>query len=231
MDLRLWFGANLVAKYRSAVLDDMTAAIIALRDAWPDCFFAQAFAYPSPAGALRYRRTRPLRFASRAKDAVVDVIDRDVPRDGPGWAREVPLIVDAPLPAGVRRDEHGRLVVIRWIEDPADPSALANACSRHEQWLFSLVPTRLADGWNEAGDLEVLDQPPLVEITSDDERTWGKRKLGGKAVALVAASRADALALLQRAHASGFTRVLYRDANGTLWDPDPPGDWIDAPRT
>lgn len=226
LELRLWFGPRPVAQYKAAVLGDIIALLVALRDAWPDALVAKALAFPHPTSALRYRRTRPLRLAGRALDAVVDMIDRGVPSDGPPWASQAKAMADAPVPSGVARIERGRLVVNRWIDDPSDPRAMAEACSRHEQWLVGVVPTRLAPGWNEAGDLEIVDEPKLVEVTSKDVATWGKPRSDGREVAVVAASRSDALALAEPARAVGFARVVYRDPSGKLWNPRPPGDWV-----
>lgn len=223
LEIRLWFGVRPVAQYKSAVLDDLIALLLALRDAWPDTIVAMAQAFPDPVDSVRYRRTRPQRIASRAMNAVVEVIDRDAPSDGPPWAREASAMADAPFPPDAERIERGRIVVLRWLDDPSDPQALADACSRHEQWLVGVVPARLAPGWNEDGDREVVDDPALVEVTSN--ATWAKPGSGGGGT-LLASSRSDALAMAERARAAGFARVVYRDQGGKLWDPLPPGDWV-----
>lgn len=153
--LRIWFDAGSLARYRGALLSEIIGLLVALREAWQDTVIADAYAFPSPQDALAYRRPRPLRAAARAIDAVVDIVDREAPTEGPPWARDAHLIAAAPVPAGVERQEHGSLVCLRWIGDPSDIRALAEACARHAQWLVALVPTQIVLGWNEPGDLQV----------------------------------------------------------------------------
>jgi hypothetical protein len=43
---------------------------------------------------------------------------------------------------------------------------------------------------------------------------------------LLAPSRDGAIALAAGARGAGYDRVVYRDENGKLWDPQPPGEWI-----
>lgn len=155
LELRVWLRARPVARYRGAVLREMVALLFALRESWQDAVVANAFAFPHPPDVLAYRRPRPPRTAARALDAVVDVVDRDVPPDGPPWARDARAIAAAPVPDGVERIERGRLIALRWADDPADPVAMADACSRHAQWLVPLVSTKIILGWNELGDLKV----------------------------------------------------------------------------
>lgn len=224
LELRLWFGVRPVAQYKRAVLDDVIALLLALREAWADSMVAKGQAFPDPIDSVRYRRTRPQRIANRAMNAVVEVIDRDAPSDGPPWARDASAMAAAPPPPDAQRIERGRLVVLRWLDDPSDPLALAEACSRHEQWLVGVVQTRLAPGWNEDGDREVVDDAKLVEATS--EAAWTKPGAAGRGATLVAGSRSDALALAEKARALGFARVVYRDPGGKLWDPLPPGHWV-----
>src|SRR4029079_3791573 len=101
------------------------------------------------------RRPRPPRTSARSIDAVVDIVDRDAPPGGPPWARDALAIAAAEVPDGVERIERGPLVALRWVDDPADPTAMAEACSRHAQWLVRVVPTEIPLGWNEDGDLQV----------------------------------------------------------------------------
>lgn len=225
LELRVWFSARPVAQYKGAVLGDLAALLVALRAEWTDCFISSAQAFPRPFDVVKYPRTRPLRITNRATNAVVDILDRDMPSEGAPWAHDTEAMLKAPVPSGVQREEHGRLVVIRWVDDPSDPRALAQACSRHEQWLVPLVTTRLAEGWNDAGDIRVFDVPYLIEAGSDDVGTWGKPE-SSCPTALVAGNREEALKLLDRARAAGFSRVVYRDPAGALWDPDPPGEWV-----
>ncbi|HZJ63708.1 MAG TPA: hypothetical protein VFD36_09365 [Kofleriaceae bacterium] len=155
LEIRVWIRARPVAQYRSAVLGEIIALVLALRDAWSDVVVANAYAFPHPPDALAYRRPRPPRTSARSIDAVVDIVDRDAPPDGPPWARDARAIAAADVPDGVERIERGRLVALRWIDDPADPAAMAEACSRHAQWLVGVVPTEIPLGWNADGDLQV----------------------------------------------------------------------------
>jgi hypothetical protein len=155
LEIRVWLRARPVAQYRGAVLGEVIALVLALREAWPFAIVAQASAFPHPADALAYRRPRPPRNAARSIEAVVDIVDRDVPPDGVAWARDARAIAAAQVPDGVERIERGRLIALRWVDDPADLAALAEACSRHAQWLVALVPTEIPLGWNEDGDLQV----------------------------------------------------------------------------
>jgi hypothetical protein len=177
VELRLWFRAGALAQYRGALLGEIIGLLIALREAWRDAVIANAYAFPSPQDALSYRRPRPLRTAARALDAIVDIVDRGAPAGGPPWARDAHLIAAAAVPAGVERQEHGPLVCVRWIGDPADTDALAEACARHAQWLIALVPTQIVLGWNEQGDLQVpllgAHPKPAPLSLFDDQRRAG----------------------------------------------------------
>ncbi len=254
MELRVWFSAEMVARYGRLVLDELIVMILGWRTGWDDTLVATALAFPRPAGGLAYRRPRPPRIAGRTLEAVVDVLDRDVPPGGPPWAHDTRAMLDAAVPDGITRIERGPVVVVRWLDNPADPAAFAEACSRHEQWAVAVVKTSIIGGWNDAGDLGVgferapkpqplsrydaasglgyVDAPPTL-----DEETWSElTKLAGcrrlstgakvQAVALVLADRAQALQEADRARAVRFSRVLYRDQQGMLWDPFPGGDWV-----
>jgi hypothetical protein len=45
-------------------------------------------------------------------------------------------------------------------------------------------------------------------------------------VSVIVPTREVALALRRKAGALGFTRLLYADDTGMLWNPFPPGKWI-----
>jgi hypothetical protein len=222
LELRAWFGTRVVTQYKGALLGDVIDLLVAVRDQWPAALIAKATASPDPSDGLRYPRTRPMRLAGRPLSSVVDVLDRAAAGNGPGWPRETTAMIDAALPSPVAHTEHGSVVVMRWIEDPSDWRAFADACSRHEQWLLSVLPSQLAPGWNEQGDVEIVDDPKTLDVL--DVASLPKRAHPG--VTLVAGSREHALALVQRVKAAGFARVAYRDESGRLWDPDPPGSWL-----
>jgi hypothetical protein len=255
LELRLWLGRAVTERHGSAVLDDMIAFVVAWRESVPGSLVANALALPRPADGLRYRRTRPLRIGNRALDAVVDIVDRTAPREGPLWGPDSHAMANAVVPADGTRVERGSLVMIRWVENPADLVALADGCARHERWIVPLVGTRIAPGWNAAGDLHVPIQPsnrspaPFVAFDSDshhgyveladgvrDEDGWAslrtlaslKSVSAGRVagVSLIAASRSEACAIAERARSAGFTRVLYRDPSAQYWDPFPPGLWL-----
>lgn len=160
VELRIWFRARAVSQYRGALIGEIIDLLVALRKAWQDSVIANAYVFPFPQEALSYRRPRPWRTAARALDAVVDIVDRAAPTEGPPWARDAHIIAVATVPVGVERQEHGSLICLRWIGDPSDTGELAEVCARHAQWLIALIPTQIVLGWNELGDLQV----PLLSI-------------------------------------------------------------------
>jgi hypothetical protein len=46
-------------------------------------------------------------------------------------------------------------------------------------------------------------------------------------VSVVAQDRGAALRIANRAKSDGFSKVLYRTEEDDLWDPFPPGLWVD----
>lgn len=226
LELRLWLAAPAVRRHGRRCLDDMIAIVLAWSELLPEVLVANARAFPRPTDGLRYPRTRPLRIANRALDAVVEIVDRRSPAEGPLWGPDSLAIAAAPTPAGVTRIERGPLVVLRWIEDPSDLSAMADACSRHEQWLLPLVASRIAPGWNADGDLSSeAELPNLVEAPADAAALPALAATRRDA-ALVFPNRAAAIDGAPAARAAGFRSVLYRGADGNLWDPFPPGSWV-----
>jgi hypothetical protein len=164
-----------------------------------------------------------MRIASRALNAIVDVFDRDCAEHTEPLAANSLAIIDAPVPPGVQRFEGGRLVANVWLADVTDPVAFADACSRHEQWAVPLVRWQLDPGWNGLGDLEVIDDPPVVEISSVDALPARAKQRQ----VIVVGTREEAIAVRERGVNAGFARIAYRAADGKLWDPFPPGDWIE----
>lgn len=96
-----------------------------------------------------------------------------------------------------------------------------------------LTRQSLEDGDRHFGHIAV-ETGPKGKV---DKAVWAEvvrlartRKIGDielTEVRLLADSRAAALALSEAGHAAGYDRVVYRDAAGKVWDPDPPGLWVD----
>jgi hypothetical protein len=222
LELRLWFAATSVARYQSLVIGSVATLLFSLKRSWQGAIVSKGLATPDPVDGVRYRRTRPLRIASRALNAIVDVFDRDCAGDVELLPGNTVAIIDAPVPSDVQRHEDGRLVANVWLSDPTDPIAFADACSRHEQWAVPFVRWQLAPGWSELGDLEVIDDPPLVEISSVEALPARAKQRQ----VVVIGSRDDAVAMRDRTVKAGFARIAYRAADGKLWNPFPPGEWI-----
>ena len=64
------------------------------------------------------------------------------PYDDDGWRiEENRKIAAAKVPPGVKREEVRGAVVLRWVDDPRDQVAVAEAAGRHETWMSKLIPT------------------------------------------------------------------------------------------
>ena len=254
VEIRMEFAEEALRRHRRAAIDEMLALIFTLNSAWqPHAQLAHGLAFPRP-DSIHYRRVRPPRLGLRATAALVDVVD-------PGYSAESLAIAEAKTPPDVQRIERDGLVALRWIDDPTDQTAVATACSRHEQWIVQIVETKIELGWNAQGDLGVpvwrrhpTPEPLTVfdtgrragylfidvdETGGVDEERWRTAEPVVKTktlpshhtlneVCIVAQDRAAALRIAERARSAGFSRVLYRTDDGELWDPFPPGLWVEA---
>lgn len=253
LEIQMSFAEEALRRHRRAAIDEMLALIFAVYPAWhPHATLNRGSALPLP-DTITYRRVRPPRTGSRPTYGLVDVVD-------PSASAEARAIAQATPPPDIQRLERGGLVVLRWVDDPADRAAFEAACSRHEQWIVQVIETKVADAWNAQGDLNVPvfgihPKPEPLTVFDEsrqagylfidvddaggvDEGRWqaaeqaarkktlpNRRKL--KEVAIVAQDRAAALRIANRVRSDGFSRVLYRTDDGELWDPLPPGLWIE----
>ena len=106
---------------------------------------------------------------------------------------------------------------------------------RPPQAPFAFVTRQsLEDGDRHFGHVAVESGPDgKVDkaVWAEAVRLAATRKIGDielTEVRLLADSRDAALALSEAGHEAGYDRVVYRDAAGQVWDPDPPGLWLDA---
>jgi hypothetical protein len=92
------------------------------------------------------------------------------------------------------------------------------------------------DGFTSQGFKAMVVHPDgsVDEDTLDELATWNKAgklpdgsELNG--VSLILPNRESALRIHPLAEARGIPRVLYLDDENRLWDPVPPGTWIDYP--
>lgn len=245
-----------LARIGVAAIDAYADVLADLAISWRgQARLSEAWAQPvrrSP--PFSYPRVRPPRVTRpfREPSAIVDVLDTKL-ADSPMYpdtASGTRALARAELPAGVDRRERDGIVILRWLDDPCDAVAAAEAAARHEQWLYEVLPTSTAPGWNVEGDLRltgtVRPSPPSLDLVTcksgepdayfghvtalDRIGEVGIRTLPDGAelaeLRLLAPSRAAALELVHQARAAGFDRVVHRDASGTLWDPAPPGTWL-----
>lgn len=128
-----------------------------------------------------YARPRPPRqLRGWDSGAIVAFVDREWYVDAigePGAAEELARILAAALPPGATREEHGAMVVFRFVRDLTDPVAVAAARSAYQLWIEKLVPGDVAAGWNEAGDAQILiaapeRHPPLTFYDPTDQHGY-----------------------------------------------------------
>lgn len=174
-----------------------------------------------------------------------------------GWKREGSAVARAALPAGAKRVTSGPLVIIRWVRDLRDASAVSAARSRQERWVLAHAELKRDGRYNEEGDLldkpfDPEEHPPLTFYDEDngvgykavvpsaiDAAQWAEfrhwlehRKLPDgtslNALRLIVPKRALALKLHERASREGIDAVLYADDKGRWWNPSPPGEWVES---
>jgi hypothetical protein len=185
----------------------------------------------------------------------LDIRYHNDPKYGGTHPAIVNALAKAPVPAGVERDERDQLVTLRWITSLADEVAVGEALGRFESWLTGLIPVEPAPGYNALGDREdspserakkspftffdpdenVAYKAIMVSPDGDvDDEVWAEQLEALEAgrrnklrVRLIVPLRALALQLRARARSAGFDAVLYPDDRKRLWNPDPPGPWIE----
>lgn len=259
--LRLSVGPDDVKACAATLLDAMIAFAAELRasDLAGGVRFARGCSIkPTDENYARPRPPRQLRGWDNG--AIVAFADREwyVSAIGePDAAEELGRILAAPLPRGATREEHGAMVVFRFVRDLTDPAAVVAARSAYQMWIEKLVPGDVAAGWNEAGDVQILiaapeRHPPLTFYDRTDQHgykaifatpdgvgleeleqaaSWikAKRLPDGtpvSGISVIVPTRDAAIGLRERAGALGFSRLLYADNSGQLWNPFPPGKWI-----
>ena len=206
---------------------------------------------------FHYARSRPPRYTwpVRMTDAIVDVLDPQAHGDDDADVVAGRALAISKVPKGGKRVVHDGIVTVTFLTDLHDREVVAAACALHESWLFGVLPTQTAAGWNEAGDFQVLGGyhrvlPPFTTVFKNPAPGDGRQRLTGLVsakrfdkkveqvarvrtveghvmteVALVLPTRAAALEATKAAKAAGFDRVLHEDGDTGFWDPDPPGRW------
>jgi hypothetical protein len=112
-------------------------------------------------------------------------------------------------------NRHGDRVVTALAQEPKPPLTFYDSSSETGYKAVALAPDGSTDEelfaemeeWIDAGRLP--DGTPLSQLN------------------LILPSREAALRLRARASAAGFGAVLYIDEEGALWDPSPPGLWME----
>jgi len=131
-----------------AALDDLVAAVSQIRSALDGrIHLLEMHARPTAKGALSYPRPTPRRRAAVPVSAVLDVVDLE-PASDPGdeaVARAERALAHATVPSGVSRQVMGKLVVLRWVDDPSSPVDVCAAAARHEAWVTEFVETTVED--------------------------------------------------------------------------------------
>ena len=258
VELKIQAGDAALDRLGTQFLDDVTGVFVQLLNIWRGkTYLMQCAAVPFAEPGFEYPGPRPPRVAihHRWMNAIVDIVQVEPVPAGvyPFAVAESRAIAAATPPDSAVRSEQAGAVILRWVEDPRDRSAVALAMGRHEEWMSGLVETEPRYGWNERGDREVIvsngiDQLPFRVVnlstgigyfevaaqpnglvTAED---WaqvaalaGALPHGVRELALVVTTRDAALALADRARSLGINKVLYAEGK-SLWDPDPPGPWL-----
>jgi len=108
---------------------------------------------------LPYWRARPPRsHRSFGPANIVDFFSRDFHNRHPdGMSGDLARIEAAELPAGVKREARGDLLILRWVESlAASEAAISQSLSTRDEWLSRVLHPPIAPGWNEAGDEQVF---------------------------------------------------------------------------
>lgn len=258
LDLEVSAEGAALAALGPRVLDDVIAVLARLHDAWRGrANLVWGAAVPVLGPEVVYRRPRPPRVANsrRPIDAIVDVVAHASAAGGV-FARvlaESGAIAAATPPAAATRTERAGLVVLRWVDDPRNLAEVTAAAAAHEVWMTGVIDSEPRLGWNELGDREVIvssarPEPPLravdraagvayIDAPADDAPdAWAQiaalaaaPPAGIHTLVLVAPSRMAMLALADRSHAAGISKIVYVSGS-TLWDSDPPGLWLTKSR-
>lgn len=211
----------------------------------------ETFRYPRPRPPVTHRRIEV--------SSILDFLDLAFHRSEHGFAHpdEIEPLAKAAVPRGVRRTVHGDLVVLRWVDSIVDERAVAEAAGRHEQWLASILGLDREDGYNEHGDqlVELSDRrsrAPFTFYDADegigykalivdprgrpDAEVWDQmvkalksKKNGLQGIRLIVPLRKLAIAVTDQAKKAGFDAVLYPGDGNELWNPAPPGWWVESP--
>lgn len=147
-----------LARHADAVLADTREAVLTLASRWRAAGrLAYCVGFPYPPNQIAYPRVRPPRRPHRRLDAVLDIVDPELP---PGLVGPIPsddarALATAPMPSNVEREERDGVVAMRWVQDPTDVAQMAIACAAHERWAAPLLYGEIYEGWNAAGDSEI----------------------------------------------------------------------------
>jgi len=129
-----------LARLGERAVDDVVDATLALADAFSG-IATIATATATPGRELALPRELPPNESLRPATSVVDLIDPTLPDDilAASSTRVARAIANSAVPEGVVRTKHGDVIVDRWVRDPSDRDALADAACRHAEWVATLV--------------------------------------------------------------------------------------------
>lgn len=214
------------------------------------------FAHPMARGVYSYPQVRPpVSHHWLETSAILEFFDRAFHQTDHEEASkdEVEAMATATVPAGVRREVRDGVTIMRWIDHLEDDDDVARAAGRHERWMAGLTRVKRSAAYNALGDKGISprkdDRSPFTFFDASkrtaykaiavdasgapDEEVWSEMAAivacpppEVTAVWLVAPLRDHAKELSPRARSAGFAGVLYPEG-GKLWDPRPPGLWID----
>jgi hypothetical protein len=150
-------GGGLARLGRRAA-DDFIELVVTLRDRWKGRgHLDHALMRPIGGPAVTFPRARPRRTSDWLLEAIVDIVDPTFePYDDKDW--RVPLaraLAEASPPPPATRQERDGVVIIRWVDDPSNAEAAMRGARSHEAWIATVLPTQVAEGWNERGDERV----------------------------------------------------------------------------
>lgn len=157
LNVRMWSGRRSLAKHRETIVDQLTDAAIAIRNALRDVAglaVGYGYAVHESEGEFAYPRPRPpITHAVFPVGSIVTLIDHAYHASkaedaDPDLARSLDA---TPSEAPARRARANDLTVIRWVRD-ATEAELQRGAAAHERWLTATTTAEVELGYNERGD-------------------------------------------------------------------------------